>query len=67
MPHRRDVYKRQVPVAAVLFHKLPVEGKKVACVISGGNIDVNILNRVITRGDVYKRQVLYYCFSMLNP
>ena len=39
-----------VPVAAVLFHKLPVEGKKVACVISGGNIDVNILNRVITRG-----------------
>ena len=39
-----------VPVATVLFHKLPVEGKKVACVVSGGNIDVNILNRVITRG-----------------
>ena len=39
-----------VPVAAVLFHKLPIEGKKVACVVSGGNIDVNILNRVITRG-----------------
>ena len=34
----------------MLFHKLPVEGKKVACVVSGGNIDVNILNRVITRG-----------------
>ena len=43
-------YMYLVPVAAVLFHKLPVEGKKVACVISGGNIDVNILNRVITRG-----------------
>ena len=39
-----------VPVAAALFHKLPIEGKKVVCVISGGNIDVNILNRVITRG-----------------
>ena len=39
-----------VPVAAALFHKLPVEGKKVVCVVSGGNIDVNILNRVITRG-----------------
>ena len=25
-------------------------GQKVACVVSGGNIDVNILNRVITRG-----------------
>ena len=39
-----------VPVAADLFHKLPIEGKKVVCVISGGNIDVNILSRVITRG-----------------
>ena len=39
-----------VPVAAALFHKLPIEGKKVVCLVSGGNIDVNILNRVITRG-----------------
>ncbi len=39
-----------VSVAAVLFHKLPVEGKKVVCIVSGGNIDVNMLNRVITRG-----------------
>ncbi|MDD6283538.1 MAG: threonine ammonia-lyase [Oribacterium sp.] len=39
-----------VPVAAVLFNKLPVEGKKVVCVVSGGNIDVNILSRVINRG-----------------
>ena len=33
-----------------MFGKLPIEGKKVVCVISGGNIDVNILSRVITRG-----------------
>lgn len=39
-----------VAVAAVMFHKLPVEGKKVVCIVSGGNIDVNTLNRVITRG-----------------
>ena len=26
------------------------EGKKVVCVVSGGNIDVNILDRVIKRG-----------------
>ena len=39
-----------VPVAAALFHKLPIQGKKVVCVVSGGNIDVNILSRVITRG-----------------
>ena len=39
-----------VAVTAVMFDKLHVEGKKVACVVSGGNIDVNILSRVITRG-----------------
>lgn len=39
-----------VGVAAVMFGKLPVEGKKVCCLLSGGNIDVNILSRVIERG-----------------
>lgn len=39
-----------VSVAAAMFGKLPLEGKKVVCLISGGNIDVNILSRVITRG-----------------
>ncbi|MDD5800323.1 MAG: threonine ammonia-lyase [Coriobacteriales bacterium] len=38
------------PVAAVMFNKLPVQGKRVVCVVSGGNIDVNILSRVINRG-----------------
>ena len=33
-----------------MFGKLPIQGKKVVCLISGGNIDVNILSRVITRG-----------------
>ena len=39
-----------VAVAAAMFDKVPVEGKKVVCVVSGGNIDVNILDRVIKRG-----------------
>lgn len=39
-----------VSLAAVMFGHLPIEGKKVACILSGGNIDVNILSRVITRG-----------------
>lgn len=37
-------------VAAVMFNKVPVKGKKTICVVSGGNIDVTILNRVISRG-----------------
>ena len=39
-----------VSVAAVMFNKIPVKGKKVVCLVSGGNIDVNILSRVIKRG-----------------
>lgn len=39
-----------VAVAAVMFDKIPVKGKKVACLVSGGNIDVTILSRVIKRG-----------------
>ena len=37
-------------VAAVLAKKLPVEGKRVVCLVSGGNIDVTSLSRVIDRG-----------------
>lgn len=39
-----------VPVAAAMFNKIPVKGKKVVCLLSGGNIDVTILSRVIKRG-----------------
>ncbi len=39
-----------VAVAAVMFDKLPIEGKNVVCLVSGGNIDVTILSRVIKRG-----------------
>lgn len=39
-----------VAVAAAMFGKVPVEGVKTVCLVSGGNIDVNTLSRVITRG-----------------
>ncbi len=39
-----------VGVAAAMFGKLPIEGLKTVCLVSGGNIDVNTLSRVITRG-----------------
>ena len=39
-----------VAVAAAMFGKLDLEGKKTVCLLSGGNIDVTILSRVITRG-----------------
>lgn len=39
-----------VAVAAAMFGKVNVTGKKTVCLLSGGNIDVTILSRVITRG-----------------
>lgn len=39
-----------VSVAAAMFNKFPIQGKKVVSLISGGNIDVTSLSRVIERG-----------------
>ncbi|MDE5930637.1 MAG: threonine ammonia-lyase [Muribaculaceae bacterium] len=39
-----------VAVAAAMFDKLPIKGKKVVCLVSGGNIDVTTLSRVVNRG-----------------
>lgn len=39
-----------VSVAAAMFNKFPIQGKKVVSLVSGGNIDVTSLSRVIDRG-----------------
>lgn len=39
-----------VSVAAAMYNKFPLAGKKVVSLISGGNIDVTSLSRVIERG-----------------
>ena len=39
-----------VAVAAAMFGKIDLKGKKTVCLLSGGNIDVTILSRVIDRG-----------------
>ena len=53
-----------VSLAAVLFNKLPVKGKKVVCIISGGNIDVNVLKRIITRGLLKSGRVVGMTFDL---
>lgn len=37
-------------LAALLHHRVNVRGKNVAVVVSGGNLDVSILSRIIERG-----------------
>lgn len=39
-----------VGLAALLHRRLPVEGLRVAVVLSGGNIDANLISRVVSRG-----------------
>jgi threonine dehydratase len=40
---------RAVGVAALLFDKVDLKGKKVAAVITGGNIDIGLLGEVLAQ------------------
>ena len=51
-------------VAAVMFNKVPVKGLKTVCVVSGGNIDVTILNRVINRGLTKSGRICTLCIEL---
>ncbi|MBP3369120.1 MAG: pyridoxal-phosphate dependent enzyme, partial [Clostridia bacterium] len=55
-----------VSVAAVMFNKLPVAGKRVVCVVSGGNIDVTILSRVIERGLLTSGRTCNLCIELMD-
>ena len=55
-----------VSVAAVMFNKVPVKGKKVVCVVSGGNIDVTILSRVIERGLLTSGRTCNLCIELMD-
>jgi threonine dehydratase len=55
-----------VAVAAAMFGKLPIQGRKTVCIISGGNIDVNILSRVINRGLLTSGRISDLTIEMLD-
>jgi threonine dehydratase len=44
------------PLAAVLSKKIDVKGKRVVCVMSGGNIDVSFIQSIIERGLVARNR-----------
>ena len=53
-----------VSVAAAMFDKVPVRGRKTICVVSGGNIDVTILSRVINRGLSKSGRIFNFCVEL---
>ena len=55
-----------VAVAAVMFDKLPLKNKNVACVVSGGNIDVTILSRVMERGLLKSGRTCNLCIELMD-
>ena len=55
-----------VAVAAVMADKLPIKDKNVVCVVSGGNIDVTILSRVIERGLLNSGRTCNLCIELMD-
>ena len=53
------------PLAAVLNNKVDVKGKKVVCVLSGGNIDVSFIHKIVEKGLITRCRQLK--FSVLMP
>lgn len=45
-----------VPVAAILGKNVDVKGKRVVCVLSGGNIDISSIHQILQRGLVVRHR-----------
>ena len=54
------------PVAAVLSGKLEVKGKRVVCLLSGGNIDVSFIQSIIERGLVARHRRIRFNVALLD-
>ena len=53
-------------LAAVLNNKVDVKGKKIVCVLSGGNIDVSFIQRIIELGLVSRDRKLKFKTTLLD-
>ncbi len=51
-------------LAAVLNDKVDIKGKRVVCLLSGGNIDVNLVNRIIETGLVSRERKLKFSTTL---
>ena len=53
-------------VAAVLNGRLDVQGKRVVCVLSGGNIDVSFIQSIIERGLVARHRRIKFIVTVVD-
>ena len=54
------------PLAAVLNGKLDVKGKRVVCLLSGGNIDVSFIQSIIERGLVARHRRIRFVVTLVD-
>ena len=54
------------PVAAVLKGRVDVKGKRVVCLLSGGNIDVSFIQCIIEQGLVARHRRLRFSVTLLD-
>lgn len=52
-------------LAAVLNNKIDISGKKVCCILSGGNIDVSFIHKIVERGLITRGR--HMKFSTIMP
>ena len=55
-----------VSVAAAMHNKVDITGKKTVCVISGGNVDINILDRIIDKGLQVNGRLTRFSLTMID-
>ncbi len=55
-----------VAVAAAMFGKVDIKGKRAVALLSGGNIDVTILSRVIHRGLLMSGRTCQFTIELLD-
>ncbi|RXJ04143.1 threonine ammonia-lyase [Anaerobacillus alkaliphilus] len=47
-------------LAALLYKKIPIQNKKVVAILSGGNVDVNFISRIIEHGMVEAGRFVHF-------
>jgi threonine dehydratase len=55
-----------VSVAAAMHNKVDIKGKKTVCVISGGNVDINFLDRIIDKGLQVNGRLTKFAVTMMD-
>ncbi len=53
-------------LAALLYHKIPLEGRNVVPIITGGNVDMNFISRIIEHGMVESGRFLSFVTTILD-